>query len=66
MEETSKLYVHDYHSRSADIQKNRKRKSTKQAEPCSHPIQLGGGGKEKSDNQSPSKRLRKALVEGKD
>lgn len=38
MEKTNKLHVHDYHSRVVDIQNNRKRKSTKQAEPHSHPI----------------------------
>lgn len=47
MEKTTTSLVHDYHSRIADIQNNRKRKSTKQAEPHSHLILLRVGGREK-------------------
>lgn len=38
MKQTSKVQVRDFHSRTADIHNSRKRKSTKQAEPCNHPI----------------------------
>lgn len=47
MEKTSTSLVHDYHSRTTDIQNNRKRKSTKQAEPHRHLILLRVGGREK-------------------
>lgn len=66
MEKTTTSLVHDYHSRIADIQNNRKRKSTKQAEPHRHLILLRVGGREKKIQKKVTQQETQASIGGRE